>query len=699
MNLSKRWPDLILPCGIIACLMVIFVPLPPALMDILLAANISVAVVILLATIYLRTPTEFSIFPSILLITTLARLALNVGTTRLILTRGAIDHEMAAGGVIKSFSEFVTGDSLAVGLAIFAIIFIIQFVVITKGATRISEVAARFALDGMPGRQMAIDADLNSGTIDAHEAKQRREDVAAHADFYGAMDGASKFVRGDAIAGILITAINIVAGLAIGLSQSMPIAEATSTFTKLTIGDGLASQLPALLISLAAGLLVTRSSRQTNLPRESLKQVFAQPTALVITAVFLGLLVMTDLPTIPLVLLAAGCLAGAYFLSQTQRNAIQKQDDSPRPAVSQQPPAEVTIETLLNHDILEMKLGVGLIRLADANQGGNLLQLISQVRQEVAADMGIILPKIRVRDNLQLAPNQFQILIQGNVVEQGEVQPEYYLAVDSGKAVESLGDGIVKGLADDRLASGPAFWIAPSGKNSAIQAGYDVVMPTQVLANQLKQTSLSNASSLLTRDATKQLIDEVRKNSPAVVDELIPDLLSLARVQQVLKSLVDERVSIRPLELILETLGDHAHHLTNRWDLTEQVRIRMARHLSSRLTTDHKGPIRVFTLAPDLEQRIAEAWQRDQDEMHLSLPQTTVESLAGAIQEAAKQMVASGFRPVALVEQSIRPIIAELAFENPEGVFVLGSREASGAAIEVVGEITSEQIAKIANAA
>ena len=290
MNLTKRLPDLLLPIGIIACLMVIFVPIPGELMDVLLAANISVAVIILLTTIYVKSPLELSIFPSLLLATTLARLSLNVGTTRLILTKGATDHESAAGSVIQSFSQFVTGDSLVVGLVIFSIIVVIQFVVITKGATRISEVSARFALDGLPGRQMAIDADLNSGTIDNHQAQKLRSETVAHADFYGAMDGASKFVRGDAVAGIIITLINIGAGLGIGLSNSMSIGEATATFTKLTIGDGLASQVPALLIALAAGLLVTRSTRQTNLPRETVNQVFAKPIVLVITAVFLGMI-------------------------------------------------------------------------------------------------------------------------------------------------------------------------------------------------------------------------------------------------------------------------------------------------------------------------------------------------------------------------------------------------------------------------
>lgn len=696
MNLAKRLPDFLLPVGIIACLMVIFVPLPGPVMDILLAANISVAVVILLTTVYVKSPLELSVFPSLLLGTTLARLALNVGTTRLILTRGAIDHESAAGGVIQSFSQFVTGDNLAVGLVIFSIIVVIQFVVITKGATRISEVSARFALDGLPGRQMAIDADLNAGLIDSRQAQQMRADTVAHADFYGSMDGASKFVRGDAIAGILITLINIAGGLVIGLSSNLSIGQAAETFTKLTIGDGLASQLPALLISLAAGLLVTRSTKQTDLPRESVNQVFARPMVLIITAVFLGLMVLTDLPKIPLLLIAAGCLIGAYLVFQNNEavKASTVKQAPPQPQTT-----EVTIDKLLSNDIVEMELGVGLIRLADTRQGGHLLATITQVRKDLAAEMGLILPKIRIRDNLQLQPNQFRIRIQGNTVQHGEIRPDCCLAIDSGQAVGPLGDGVVRGLADEQLAQAPGFWIAPDAWDSAKQGGYELRTATDALANLMKSTAIENATYLLTRDATKQLIDEIAKTSPALVGELVPDLMSLAQIQQVLKNLVSEGISIRPLNLILETLGDHAGRDINRWDLTEKVRIQLGRHISAGLSNHAGDPIPVFTIAADLQDQIAGAWERDQDEIRLGIPRPIVESLALAIQDAAKQMSAAGIRPVALVNQAIRPVIAELAFDQAREMFVFGSQEAESAAIQVVGEITSEQVNQVANAA
>lgn len=697
MNFAKRIPDFLLPVGIIACLMVIFVPLPAPLMDILLAANISIAVVVLLTTVYVKSPMELSVFPSLLLGTTLARLALNVGTTRLILTRGAIDHESAAGGVIRSFSEFVTGDSLAVGLVIFSIIVVIQFVVITKGATRISEVAARFALDGLPGRQMAIDADLNAGLIDSRQAQRLRSETVAHAEFYGAMDGASKFVRGDAIAGVLITVINIAGGLIIGVSSSMSIGQAAETFTKLTIGDGLASQLPALLISLAAGLLVTRSTRQTDLPRESMNQVFARPIVLIITAVFLGLMVLTDLPKIPLLIIASGCLAGAYMVFKSNEAEKKAAAVSKAPAPPQA--TEVTIDKLLNNDVLEMELGVGLIPLADTRQGGSLLATITQVRKEIASEMGVILPKIRIRDNLKLGPNRFRIRIQGNIVQLGEIQPDCYLAIDSGHAVGPLADGIVRGLADEQLNHAPAFWIKPDGWDSAKQGGYDLMSATEALADVLKTTSIAHAGYLLTRDATKQLIDEIEKSSPAVVQELVPGVMSLGQVQQVLKTLVGEGISIRPLNLILETLGDHATCITNRWELAEKVRIQLARHISAGLTNESGDPIPVFTISQELEDRLASSWKREKDEIRIGLPRPIVESLAIAIQNAAKQMSASGVRPIALVDQSIRPVIAELAFDHASEMFVLGSQEAEGIELEIVGEITSEQIDKFANVA
>lgn len=693
MDLKNRWVDFLLPLGIVACLLVIFMPLPPSVMDILLAANITIGVVVLLSTVYVKTPLELSIFPSLLLATTLARLALNIGTTRLILTRGAIDHEQAAGGVILGFSQFVTGDNIAVGLVIFSIIVVVQFVVITKGATRISEVAARFALDGLPGRQMAIDAELSSGVIDNHQAQSKRAELVEHADFYGAMDGASKFVRGDAIAGVIITLINIVGGLAIGMSNGMSVAEAADTFTKLTIGDGLVSQFPALLISLAAGLLVTRSTRKTNLPQESLQQVFARPIVMVMAAVFLSLLILTELPKLPLALIAGCCLMVAW--SFHSRPASTKSSATPSPAPQPvQSNTTPSLEKLLNNAIMEIELGAGLIRIADVNQGGQLLALVGQVRQQIAQELGVVLPKLRIGDNLNLPAEMFQIRIQGNVVLRGEIQPEANLAMDSGQATEPMPSGTVLGMPMDGMFEETAFWIRPTATESAKNSGYQVFAPDQVLAQLLKRVSLSYAPEILTRDATQELIDEVRNSSPAVIDELIPNMMTLGQVQQVLKSLLDENVSIRPLALILETLGDNVGFTDNRWELVEKVRVRLGRHITSSIADSALGKLRVVTLEDILQDRIACAWERRGNEIHIGMPRDVVEHVAVAIQVSAARMVASGYRPVIMVDQTIRPVIAELAHESNPRPVVVGSREVNGASvdIEVIDQIGADPI-------
>ncbi len=704
MNIAKSWPDYLLPIGIIGCLMVIFVPLPPMVMDVMLAANISLAVVILLATVYAKSPLELSVFPSLLLVTTLARLALNVGTTRLILTRGAIDGDQAAGGVIQSFSQFVAGDSLAVGLVVFSIILVIQFVVITKGASRISEVAARFTLDGMPGRQLAIDADLNAGVIDNEQAQQQRKDVIAQADFYGTMDGASKFVRGDAIAGAIITLINIAGGLVIGLSHGMTLSQAGTTFTQLTIGDGLVSQLPALLISLAAGLLVTRSTRQTDLSRESARQIFARPVVLVITAIFLGLMVLTNLPKIPLLAIAAACLGGAYALQQRNQQALTTRvaQTNMTAANGQAPPANSdaqSIENLLASDVVEMQLGLGLIRLADPRTGGVLLEQITAVRKSVANQIGIVLPKVRLKDDMQLDANQFRILIQGRVVEHGTIQPDFSLAIDTGHATKPLGELAVREVAEGHLADGPSYWILPESIAVAQQAGYQVKTSTDVLSQQLEFAAIENADDLLTRDTTKLLVDSVRVASPTVVEEVVPSLLTISQVQQVLKSLVKEGISIRPLGLILETLGDHATNTKSVWQLTEHVRQRLSHHIAAGLARADRAPVSVFTLSSELQHRLACAWDNDQHEIRIGLSMTMRQSLAEAINSMAEQMIVTGFRPIMMVEQSIRPAVASLCENNRTSVFVFGSKEAESADLNFVGEIGSADVQTLASAA
>ncbi len=669
MGLLRRVPDLVLPIAIIASVLVILVPLPPALLDVLLAGNITIAVIVLLTTIYVRSPLEFSIFPSLLLATTLARLVLNVATTRLILTRAASDKLDAAGGVITAFADFVAGDGrIVVGLIIFVIIVVIQFVVITKGATRISEVAARFALDGMPGKQMAIDADLNAGTIDEREAQRRREEITQQADFYGAMDGASKFVRGDAIAGIVITIINMLGGLIIGMAEyGMPIGEATSLFTRLTIGDGLVSQVPAFLISLAAGLLVTRSTRRSNLPQEFISQLFSRPQAMAITGVFLAVLVTTDLPRTPLMVLGAACLGMARMLNQSEtRQKLAAQAE----AAEAKPAAEERIEDFLTIDPMEVEVGVGLIRLADPKRGGDLLERIQRVRQSVAGEIGIIMPKVRIRDNLRLEPNEYRIKIADIPVAHDRIEPGHYLAIDSGMTT-----GTIDGVATKDPAFGTdARWIVPSLRDQAELMGYTVVEPGAVLATHLTEICRRHADELLTRDATKHLVDELRQSQPAVVEELIPGTMSLAEVQGVLHMLLREQVPIRQLALILETLGDYAPRSKDPVLLTEYVRHRLARQICTRYR-DSEGQLHVVTLDPAMEDRIRAGFEHNERGLFVRMSPQAIQATCEAIAQELPKLTTAQHTPIVLVSPQIRSALKQITENHLSNLVVLSFNE------------------------
>ena len=656
MNRLSGWQNLVLPFGLISSILVILVPLPTPLMDLLLAANITVAVIVLLTTIYVRSPLDFNIFPSLLLATTLGRLVLNVATTRLILTQAETNTDAAAGGVIQAFGDFVAGDRIVVGLIIFVIIVVIQFVVITKGATRISEVAARFALDGMPGRQMAVDADLNAGTIDEKEAQRRREEITRQADFYGAMDGASKFVRGDAIAGIVITVINVIGGFAIGLQGGMSLAEAAEIFTKLTIGDGLVSQVPAFLISLAAGLLVTRSTKRTNLPTEFLSQLFARPQALLVSGGFLFILVFTNLPTLPLLSLAGGCVGLAIVLNRQHKQreaeafeAEQKSQDENKPK------KEERIEDYLTIDPMELELGVGLIRLADPNRGGDLLPRITSVRQQVASEIGIVLPKIRIRDNMRLGENDYRLKIMNNVVADGLVLPERLLAMDGGTAQGRLLGIDVKDPAFDQ----PAVWIEHQQRDQGEMQGYTMVEPAAVLATHLQEVVRRHAEDILTRDATRHLMDELKKSSPAVVDELIPGVMKLGEVQNVLQMLLREEVSIRQLSLILETLGDYASRTSDPIWLTEYVRNRLSRTICTRYR-DEENRLHVITLDPALEDRISAGIEHNERGLFVRLAPNLVQEICDRISAETVTLSRQGLTPVVLVSPQIRPGLKQM---------------------------------------
>jgi flagellar biosynthesis protein FlhA len=671
MNRLARWQDLILPVGIITSILVLLVPLPARIMDVLLTANITVAVIVLLTTIYVRTPLEFNIFPSLLLATTLGRLVLNVASTRLILTRAGDEGMDGAGLVIQSFGQFVAGESFVVGLIIFIIIVVIQFVVITKGATRISEVAARFALDGMPGRQMAIDADLNAGVIDEHEAQRRRDEITQQADFYGAMDGASKFIRGDAIAGIVITLINIVGGLIIGVFEAgLTLSQAAEVFTMLTIGDGLVSQVPALLISLAAALLVTRSTQNVDLPVQFLEQLFSRPQALIVTGGFLGILVFTSLPMLPLVTIGGSCIALAIMVQRRRDQQLQQDDVEARKRAEEENTPEERIEDYLTIDPMEMEIGVGLIRLADPSRGGDLLPRITSVRQAVAGEIGIVLPKVRIRDNMRLDERQYRIKISNNTVADGEVFPERLLAMES-----ALTTGKIPGdETRDPAFQQPAVWIDSGVRDRAEMLGYTPVDPTAVLATHLKEVVRQHADELLTRDATKRLVEELKKTSPAVVEELIPSQMKLGDVQQVLQMLLREQVSIRQLGLILETLGDHASRTKDPIWLTEYVRHRLARTICTQYY-GAENRLHVVTLDPALEDRIAAGIEHTERGLFVRMSPQAIDATCRLIGKELEAKIRPGQRPIVLVSPQIRPGLKQLSSSQLPKLVVLSYNE------------------------
>jgi len=664
-----RLQDLILPIGIIASVLVIMIPLPAALMDVLLSANITVAVLVLLTTVFVRTPLEFNIFPSLLLATTLFRLVLNVATTRLILTHAGTDGLWAAGGVVKTFGEFVAGDKIVVGLIIFAIIVVIQFVVITKGATRISEVAARFALDGMPGRQMAIDADLNAGSIDEREAQRRRLEITQQADFFGAMDGASKFVRGDAIAGIVITLINIVGGLFIGMIESgMSFTQAAEIFTKLTIGDGLVTQVPAFLISLAAGLLVTRSSQDSDLPADFIKQLFSRPQALAVAGGFLGVLMFTHLPRIPLVAIGGACVGLALTITRRENRAAAAVKAKKQAEATKHP--EERVEDFLAVDPMELEIGVGLIRLADPKRGGDLLERIQRVRQNVAADVGVILPKIRIRDNMRLEQNQYRIKIADMVVAEAIVYPSMYLAIDS-----RMTTGKIHGIATKEPAFGtPAVWIEAGSRDQAEMYGYTVVEPSSVIATHLTETVRKQADEILTRDAAKHLVDELKRTSPAVVEELIPSVMKLAEVQQILQILLREAVPIRQLGPILEVLGDYAPRTKDPILLAEYVRHRLARTICTRYR-DKEHHLYVVTLDPALEDKIRAGFDHNEHGMFIRMSPQAVEAVCRMISGEVEKLVTAGHPPVLLVSPQIRAALKQMTAPHVPQLVILSYNE------------------------
>lgn len=650
MELAKviaKHSSALIPVFALCLIFVMLVPLPPALMDIMLAANIALAAVILLTVMFMGGPLEFSAFPSLLLAMTLYRLVLNTATTRLILTN-AKDGPAAAGNVIKVFGEFVAGGALIVGVVIFAIIIIIQFVVITKGATRIAEVAARFTLDGMPGKQMAIDADLNAGVITEPEARRRRDEISRESDFYGAMDGASKFVRGDAIAGLIITFINILGGIYVGMvDEGMGFMKTLEVFTTLTIGDGLVSQIPAFIVSIAAALIVTRSASKRNLGTELIDQLTGQPIALIMCGVFLLVLAATPLPSIPLVSLAAGVATVGAVINKSRGQAEERQEqvDKEKAKHVEKP------EHLILPDPMEIEVGYGLIRLVDRKQGGDLLDRITNMRRQMARELGVVVPAVRIRDNIELSPNEYRIKLRGNKVAQGEGMPGHLLAIDSGTVSEKI-----NGIETLEPAFGlPAMWIEDDQRSLAEQRNYTVVESSAVLATHLTETIKRFADELLTRAEVNRLLDTLRERSPKLLEELIPIVVKPGEIQKILQMLLRERVPIRDLETILETLGDWSPRTKDPDVLIEYVRAALARTICE-LYRANEGAVGCVTLDPSLEELVTAHLETNERGVSWAMPADTQQKIITAFREEIDRVIPAmaGRTPVILCAPRVR---------------------------------------------
>jgi flagellar biosynthesis protein FlhA len=668
---------------VIVILTMLLIPLPSVVLDFLLTVNICVAFAILMLTMNVKKSLEFSVFPTLLLLTTLFRLALNVSSTRLIL----INAE--AGKVIEAFGTVVAGGNNVVGFVMFVILTIIQFMVITKGSERVAEVAARFTLDAMPGKQMSIDADLNAGLIDENHARNRRREVEREADFYGAMDGASKFVKGDAIAGILITCINIIGGFIIGATQKgFTIQDSLRTYSLLTVGDGLVSQVPALLISTATGILVTRAASEDNLGSDLTRQLLAYPKIFYFVSgmiAFFGLI--PNMPKISFFSIAIMVALLAYFLDKNQLKSSEEMADEGELAAEEEQKGPENVSTLLQIDPMELEIGYRLIPLVDPNQGGDLFERVTMIRRQTALELGMVLPPIRIRDNMQLSPTSYVIKIKGVEIAGGEIIPNYYLAMDPGIVTEP-----VEGIQTTEPAFGlPALWITEAQRDEAEIAGYTVVDPPSVLATHLTEIIKSHAFELLGRQEVQSLINNVKEEYSVVVNELIPNLMSIGEIQKVLVNLLKEGIPVRNLVTILETLADHAP-LTKDLDyLTENVRQSLARQITKMVQADD-GIIRVVTVDPNLEQILMKVQKEAKETGGFSMDPRLIQNIYDRLGELIKEMTASGYQPVILCSPAVRLTFRKLTERFAARIIVLSYNEiVAEAEVHSVGVVSVNQ--------
>lgn len=640
--------DLLLAFGLIAILVLMIVPLPPFVIDMFLTGSIALSIVLLLTATYAKKPLDFSVFPSLLLTVTLFRLALGVASTRLILLHGPEQGTSAAGVIIKSFGEFVVGGNYAVGLVIFIILVIINFVVITKGAGRVAEVAARFTLDAMPGKQMAIDADLNAGVINEQVARKRRSEISQEADFYGAMDGASKFVRGDAIAGILIVIVNIVGGIIIGtIQKGMPISEAAEVFVLLTVGDGLVSQIPALIISTAAGLIVTRAGSGNNLTDDLGTQLTTHPKAIGVAAGSMAVMALIPgIPMLPFLGVATALGYGAWKLGKT---ADAKKVAESSAATEKTKEGSEKIESLLPMDILELEVGYGLISIVDPEQNGELLTRINQIRRQFALDMGVIIPSLRIRDNLQLNPGQYNFLLKGISIGGGELMVDHLLAMDPGNVMEPAA-----GIPTTEPAFGlPAIWISPNNKENAVMSGYTVVDLSTVMATHLTELLKKHLPELFGRQELQTLLDNFKELYPKIVEDLVPNLVTPSLLLRVMQNLLREQVPIRDLRSIMEAMLEIAHTTKDPIALTEAARTSLHRSITNRLLSGG-SELAILTLDRQIEETIASSIVSTERGLELATDPDFVRRLLGSLNLDVARSLEQNAQAVVLCSPSIR---------------------------------------------
>ncbi|MDT8446805.1 MAG: flagellar biosynthesis protein FlhA [bacterium] len=678
-------PDFALAVGLILILAVMILPLPAVILDVLFALNITFSILILFVALYSLKPLDFSVFPSILLVTTLARLSLNVASTRAILTNGK-QGTGAAGNVIQAFGSYVVGGNYLIGIIVFLILVLINFIVITKGSGRIAEVAARFTLDAMPGKQMAIDADLNAGIINEVEAQRRRREIQHEADFFGAMDGASKFVRGDAIAGLIITTINIIGGLVLGvLFYNMSLANAATTFTSLTIGDGLVGQIPALIISISAGMVISKAGAQNRLGVDFGLQLFGNPFAMMLAAGALAMFAMV--PGMP----KATFISLAALIAFVAWRTKNKYAEAERVQLVQTEAAEATeaeessesIVDLLPIDTLGLELGYALIPLVDADQDGELLERVKAIRRQVALDMGFVVPPVHIKDNLQLEPGAYSVVIKGIEVGKGEMMIDHFLAMQAGEVDEE-----VDGIPTTEPAFGlPALWISEADKEKAQIAGYTVVDIPTVVSTHLTEIIRSHSPEFLGRQEVQKVLDKVASTEPKLVEELIPDLLGLGTIQRVLQALLKENVSIRDMNTVLEVLADTAQYTKVPEILVEHVREGLARSIT-RQYQNQEGIVPVMTLSQDMEHMIVEAIQDTGQGTFLGIAPEDAQRIIEAIEQGIEAFNMYNYQPVILCGPQARIQVKRLTERAIPNLAVISHNEiASEVQVESLGNI------------